>query len=34
VLPLVYFLFKTYPHLKAQEINEGEYVWDRQGIKL
>jgi nitric oxide reductase subunit B len=34
VLPLVYFLFKTYPHLKAQEINEGESVWDRLGIKL
>ncbi len=34
VLPLVYFLFKTYPHLKAQEIKEGESVWDRIGVKL
>jgi len=34
VLPLAYFLFKTYPHLKATEIKEGESVWDRLGIKL
>jgi nitric oxide reductase subunit B len=34
VLPLVYFLFKTFPHLKAQEIKEGESVWDRIGVKL
>lgn len=34
VLPLVYFLFKTFPHLKAQEIKEGESVWDRLGVKL
>jgi nitric oxide reductase large subunit len=34
VLPLAYFLFKTYPHLKAAEIKEGESVWDRPGIKL
>jgi len=34
VLPLAYFLFKTYPHLKAPEIKEGESVWDRLGIKL
>jgi nitric oxide reductase subunit B len=34
VLPLAYFLFKTYPHLKAAEIKEGESVWDRLGIKL
>jgi nitric oxide reductase subunit B len=34
VLPLVYFLFRTYPHLKAQEIKEGESVWDRLGVKL
>ena len=33
-LPLAYFLFKTYPHLKAAEIKEGESVWDRLGIKL
>ncbi len=34
VLPLAYFLFRTFPHLKAQEIKEGESVWDRLGIKL
>ena len=34
VLPLAYFLFKTYPHLKAAKIQEGESVWDRLGIKL
>ncbi len=34
VLPLVYFLFKTFPHLKAQEIKEDESVWDRLGVKL
>ena len=34
VLPLAYFLFKTYPHLKAPQIKEGESVWDRLGIKL
>ncbi len=34
VLPLVYFLFRTYPHLKAQEIKEEESVWDRLGVKL
>jgi len=34
VLPLAYFLFKTYPYLKAREIKEGESVWDRLGIKL
>jgi nitric oxide reductase subunit B len=34
VLPLVYFLFKTFPHLKAQEIKEEESVWDRLGVKL
>ena len=34
VLPLAYFLFKTYPHLKAGEIKEGESVWDRLGIKM
>ena len=34
VVPLAYFLFKTYPHLKAAEIKEGESVWDRLGIKL
>ena len=34
VLPLVYFLFRTFPHLKAQEIREGESVWDRLDVKL
>jgi nitric oxide reductase subunit B len=34
ILPLVYFLFKTFPHLKAQEIKEEESVWDRLGIDL
>ena len=34
ILPLVYFLFRTYPHLKAQEIKEGESVWDRLGVNL
>ena len=34
VLPLVYFLFKTYPHLKGSEIEEGESVWERLGVDL
>jgi nitric oxide reductase subunit B len=34
VLPMVYFLFKTYPRLKAVEIKEGESVWERLGIEL
>lgn len=34
VLPLFYFLFKTYPHLKAVGIKEGESVWDRLGVQL
>ncbi len=34
VLPLVYFLFKTFRHLKTREIGEDESVWDRLGIKL
>jgi nitric oxide reductase subunit B len=34
VLPLAYFLFKTYPRLKAERIKEGESVWDRLGIEL
>ena len=34
VLPLAYFLFKTYPHLKAEEIREGESVWKRLGVEL
>lgn len=34
VVPLTYFLFKTYPHLKAAEIKEGESVWERIGVEL
>ncbi len=34
VLPLAYFLFTTYPHLKAPEIKDGESVWERLGIEL
>ncbi|MBN2320379.1 MAG: cbb3-type cytochrome c oxidase subunit I [Acidobacteria bacterium] len=34
ILPLAYFLFKTFPRLKAQEIKEEESVWDRLGVKL
>ena len=34
VLPLVYFLLTTYPHLKATEIKDGESVWERLGIEL
>jgi nitric oxide reductase subunit B len=34
VLPLAYFLFSTYPRLKAVEIKEGESVWERLGIEL
>ncbi|MEE4241040.1 MAG: cbb3-type cytochrome c oxidase subunit I [Desulfopila sp.] len=34
VLPLAYFLFKTYPHLKADEIKDNESVWERLGIEL
>jgi len=34
VLPLLVFLFKTYPRLKAVEIKEGESVWQRLGVEL
>ena len=34
ILPLVYFLFRTYPHLKAERIEDEESVWDRLGVKL
>jgi len=34
VLPMAYFLFKTYPHLKPALIREGESVWDRLGVQL
>lgn len=33
VLPLAYFLFKTYLHLKPVEIQEEESVWQKMGIK-
>jgi nitric oxide reductase subunit B len=33
VLPLAYFLFKTYPKLKAVQLAEGESIWDRMGIR-
>jgi nitric oxide reductase subunit B len=34
VLPLAYFLFKTYTHLKPIAIPEGESLWDRLGLKF
>ncbi len=34
VLPLLYFLFATYRHLKPIGIKEGEAVWDRLGVQL
>lgn len=34
ILPLVYFLFRTFPHLKAERIEDEESVWDRLGVKL
>ncbi len=34
VLPIAYFLFTTYPHLKAPEIKDGESVWKRLNIEL
>jgi nitric oxide reductase subunit B len=34
VLPLLIFLFKTCPHLKAVEIKVGESVWQRLGVEL
>jgi nitric oxide reductase subunit B len=34
VLPLLYFLVKTYPRLKAVGIKEGESVWERLGVQL
>jgi len=33
VVPLLFFLVKTYPKLKAVEIKEGESVWERLGIE-
>jgi nitric oxide reductase subunit B len=34
VLPLAYFLFTTYFHLKPTEIGEGDSVWEKLGIDL
>ncbi len=34
VLPLVWFLFRTFPHLKAQEITPDESVWERLDVDL
>jgi nitric oxide reductase subunit B len=34
VLPLAYFLIRTYPYLKAPEIKDNESVWERLGIDL
>ncbi len=34
VLPLAYFLFKTYRHLKPVLIKEGDSVWERLGTEL
>jgi nitric oxide reductase subunit B len=34
VLPLAYFLFTTYRHLKTTEIKEGGSVWNRLGVEL
>ncbi len=34
VVPMAYFLFKTYPHLKPVLIKEGESVWERMGVEL
>jgi hypothetical protein len=34
ILPLVYFLFRTFPHLKAQEIAEEESVWEKSHVDL
>ena len=34
VLPLAYFLFRTYPHLKSGRIEDGESVWEKLDISL
>jgi hypothetical protein len=34
VLPLAHFLFRTYPLLKARQIQAGESVWERLGVEL
>jgi nitric oxide reductase subunit B len=34
VIPLAYFLFRTYRNLKPREIQEGESIWSRLGMTL
>ena len=34
VLPLVWFLFTTFRHLKVKQIADGEPVWKRLGVEL
>jgi nitric oxide reductase subunit B len=34
VLPLVWFLFSTFRHLKAKQIADGVSVWKRLGVEL
>ncbi|MFH1067999.1 MAG: cbb3-type cytochrome c oxidase subunit I, partial [Candidatus Glassbacteria bacterium] len=34
VIPLAWFLFRTYPHLKPVEIKEGESVWEKIGVNM
>lgn len=34
VVPLVVFLFKTFPHLKPMQIKDDESVWERLGVEL
>jgi nitric oxide reductase subunit B len=34
VVPLTWFLIRTYRHLKPREIREEESVWDRLDFKL
>ncbi|RME27093.1 MAG: nitric-oxide reductase large subunit [Deltaproteobacteria bacterium] len=34
VLPLAWFLFSTYRHLKPRRIEDGESVWEKLGVEL
>jgi len=34
VLPLFWFLFRTFPALKAKGIEEEKSVWERLGVEL
>jgi nitric oxide reductase subunit B len=34
VLPLAYFLVRTYPKLKSERIPDGASVWERLGVQL